>query len=199
MRFLNVDELWLLADTIDRRYRSFVLLAGYSGLRLGEILGLRWGHVDLLRRQVTVIETLSDLAGSISFGPPKTKAAIRTVTVPAFVADELSLVAVAPVESGQLVFLSPDGHPIRPGLFRRRFWNPAVEAAGLSPLRIHDLRHTAVALWISAGANPKHIAVRAGHTSVAVVLDRYGHLFPQQEDALVAALEGAAPKRATNS
>jgi integrase len=199
MRFLNVDELWLLADTIDRRYRSFVLLAGYSGLRLGEILGLRWGHVDLLRRQVTVIETLSDLAGAISFGPPKTKAAIRTVTVPGFVAGELSLVAVAPVESGQLVFRSPDGHPIRPGLFRRRFWNPAVEAAGLSPLRIHDLRHTAVALWISAGANPKHIAVRAGHTSVAVVLDRYGHLFPHQEDALVAALEGAAPKRATNS
>ena len=114
--------------------------------------------------------------------------------MPAFVADELSLVAVAPVESGQLVFRSPDGHPIRPGLFRRRFWNPAVEAAGLSPLRIHDLRHTAVALWISAGANPKHIAVRAGHTSVAVVLDRYGHLFPRREDALVAALEGAAPK-----
>jgi len=56
-------------------------------------------------------------------------------------------------------------------------------------LRIHDLRHTAVALWIAAGANPKHVAVRAGHTSVSVVLDRYGHLYPQQELDLMEALE----------
>jgi hypothetical protein len=47
----------------------------------------------------------------------------------------------------------------------------------LEPLRPHDLRHTAVALWIAAGANPKEVAVRAGHTSVSFTLDRYGHLF----------------------
>jgi hypothetical protein len=47
----------------------------------------------------------------------------------------------------------------------------------LAPLRPHDLRHTAVALWIAAGANPKEVSVRAGHTSVAFTLDRYGHLF----------------------
>jgi integrase len=45
-------------------------------------------------------------------------------------------------------------------------------------LRIHDLRHTAVALWIAAGASPQEVAARAGHTSVSFVLDRYGHLFP---------------------
>lgn len=193
MRFLPADELWHLADTIDPRYRSFVLLGGYSGLRLGEMLGLRWGRVDLARGQVTVIEALSDLAGAISFGPPKTKAALRTVGVPPFVAEALSLLAADPVDKDQLVFRSPEGWPVRPGLLRRRFWNPAVERAGLSPLRMHDLRHTAIALWIAAGANPKQIAVRAGHTSVAVVLDRYGHLFPQQEAALVDALERTMP------
>ena len=194
MRFLAADELWHLAETIDPRYRAFVLLGGYSGLRLGEMLGLRWGRVNLLRREVTVVETLTDLAGAVSFGPPKTKAAIRTVGVPSFVADELSKLPVAPVESDALVFVSPEGQAVRPGLFRRRFWNPAVDRAGLSPFRIHDLRHTAVALWIAAGANPKQIAVRAGHTSVAVVLDRYGHLYPQQEAALLSALEGTLPR-----
>jgi len=87
------------------------------------------------------------------------------------------------------VFTSPEGQPVRPTLFRRRFWSPAVEAAELPPLRIHDLRHTAVALWIAAGANPKQIAARAGHTSVSVVLDRYGHLLPDHDVELMQALE----------
>lgn len=66
----------------------------------------------------------------------------------------------------------------------------AVELAAIdTPLRMHDLRHTATSLWIAAGANPKQIAVRAGHTSVSVVLDRYGHLLPQHDDALLLGLE----------
>jgi integrase len=189
MRFLTPDELSRLADTIDARYRAFVLLAGYSGLRVGELLALRWGNIDMLRRQVTVVETLTDLAGQLSFGPPKTRAALRAVTVPSFVTDELSRLIDSPPSSHRLVFTSPDGHPVRPTLFRRRFWNPAVEEAGLSPLRIHDLRHTAVALWIAAGANPTQIAARAGHTSVSVVLDRYGHLLPQHDGELMRRLE----------
>jgi integrase len=51
-------------------------------------------------------------------------------------------------------------------------------------VRIHDLRHTAVALWIAAGAGPKEVATRAGHTSVSVTLDRYGHLYPEADRAL---------------
>jgi integrase len=68
--------------------------------------------------------------------------------------------------------------------FRHRIWRPAARAAGLDGLRIHDLRHTAVALWIAAGANPKEIAARAGHTSVSFTLDRYGHLYPDADQAL---------------
>jgi integrase len=189
MRFLTPDELWRLADAIDGRYRAFVVLAGYSGLRVGELLALRWEHVDMLRRKVTVVETLTDLAGRISFGPPKTRAALRTVSVPSVVVDELARIPTSPPDKRDLVFTSPEGQPVRPTLFRRRFWSPAVQAAELAPLRIHDLRHTAVALWIAAGANPKQIAARAGHTSVSVVLDRYGHLLPDHDDDLMHALE----------
>jgi integrase len=76
------------------------------------------------------------------------------------------------------VFHAPAGGPLRINGFRYRVWRTAVMAAGLTGLRIHDLRHTAVALWIAAGASPKEVAARAGHTSVSFVLDRYGHLFP---------------------
>jgi integrase len=64
-----------------------------------------------------------------------------------------------------------------------------VVAANLDGPRIHDLRHTAVALWIAAGASPKEVAQRAGHTSVSFVLDRYGHLFPEADTALRARLD----------
>jgi hypothetical protein len=68
--------------------------------------------------------------------------------------------------------------------FHARVWRPATRAASLDSLRIHDLRHTAVALWIAAGANPKEIAARAGHASVSFTLDRYGHLYPEADTAL---------------
>ena len=82
------------------------------------------------------------------------------------------------------VFSAPQGGPLRVTAFRARVWRPATRAAGLDGLRIHDLRHTAVALWMAAGANPKEVAARAGHTSVSFTLDRYGHLYPESDAAL---------------
>jgi integrase len=76
------------------------------------------------------------------------------------------------------VFIAPNGGPLRVTAFRARAWRPATKAAALDGLRIHDLRHTAVALWIAAGASPKEVAALAGHTSVSFTLDRYGHLYP---------------------
>jgi len=77
-------------------------------------------------------------------------------------------------------------------LWRRRFWRPAVIGAGLTPLRPHDLRHTAVALWIAAGANPLEVKTRAGVTQVHFIFDRYGHLFPGSEDRVNDALDALA-------
>jgi hypothetical protein len=74
-------------------------------------------------------------------------------------------------------------------VWRRRFWAPAVRAPGLAHLRPHDLRHTAVALWITAGANPKEAPTRTGRTSVSFTLDRYGHLFLSSEQRFNDALD----------
>ena len=81
---------------------------------------------------------------------------------------------------------------MRRASWRRRFWNPAGKAAGPAPLRPPDLRRTAVALWIAAGASPKEVADRAGHSSVVTVLDRYGHLLPGHEERVNDALDTLA-------
>lgn len=189
MRFLNAAEVHRLADAIDPRYRGFVLLGGYGGLRLGEMLALQVGRVDAARQRVRVTETLVDLNGYQTIGPPKTRAAVRTVTVPTFVIEALNLEGRAPTD---FAFESPEGGAVRGSSWRRRFWRPATLTAQVAPLRIHDLRHTAISLWIAAGANPKQVAVRAGHSSVSVVFDRYGHLYEDQDAPLLAALEAGA-------
>ena len=189
MRFLTSDEVWKVADAIDPRYRGLVLVGGFCGLRLGELLGLRWARVDLDGQRINVNETLVDIEAAIHFGPPKTKASVRSVPVPSFVCDELRSLLTDDCKPSDLVFRSPEGHAARPSQLRARFWEPAVQASGLVPLRIHDLRHTAVSLWIANGAHPKQVAALAGHTSVSVVLDRYGHLYPQHDLDLRMAME----------
>jgi integrase len=107
------------------------------------------------------------------------------VPLPRAAADPLAdHVAAFARKPDDLVFTAPEGGPVQLNVWRRRFWVPALGAAGLGHLRPHDLRHTAVALWIAAGANPKEVAVRAGDTSVSFTLDRYGHLFPGSEEVL---------------
>jgi integrase len=184
MRFLNPAEVARLADVIDSRYRALILVAAYGGLRIGELAGLRRRRVDLLRGTVDVAEIVVEVRGELYMGPPKTRAGRRIVTLPRSVVEELAE-HLGPVgEADAWVFTADKGGVLRPSNFRVKVWLPAIRAAGLAPLRPHDLRHTAVALWIAAGANPKEVSVRAGHTSVAFTLDRYGHLFPGHDDEL---------------
>ncbi|HUP68496.1 MAG TPA: tyrosine-type recombinase/integrase [Acidimicrobiales bacterium] len=195
MRFLDPDEIAVLASAIDPRYRALVLLGCYSGLRIGELSGLKRSRVHPLKRSVEVAEILTDVGGHLHWGQPKTRAGRRSVSVPAEIMDELT--AHMERYSGQeLVFTGPDGAPLRVTNWRRRHWNPAVAAAGLSPLRPHDMRHTAVALWIAAGVPPLQVTRRAGHTTTSFTQDRYGHLFPSAEDEAADALSRfvVAPK-----
>jgi integrase len=194
MRFLGPSEVARLADAIDPRYRALVLLGAYGGLRIGELAGLTRRRVHLLRGTVEVVEIAVEVGGHIHSGPPKTRASRRTVGLPRVVVGELErhLAAYVEAEPTAAVFTAPQGGPLRLSTFRSRIWRPATAAAALEGLRIHDLRHTAVALWIAAGASPKEVAARAGHTSVKTVLDVYGGLYPEADAALRDRLDAMA-------
>ena len=131
-------------------------------------------------------ETLVEAVGKLSFGPPKTKRSRRTVPLPRWVVGELDRHLDLYVEprADALVFTGPKRRPLRRAGFGRCWWKPAVRAAGLENLKFHELRHTFVAFWIRAGANAKEVSVRAGHSSVAFTLDRYGHLYEDAEDEI---------------
>lgn len=178
-RFLSHQEVEDLAEAIDPRFRAFVLTGAYTGLRPGELAALRAQRIDLLRRQVRVEE------------PLKTPAARRTISFPPFLADELARhIAAHPGQEGH-VFPAPEGGPLRPNLFRRRFWYPAVRASVGEPMRPHDLRHTHVALLIDAGEDPYVISKRLGHASIRTTYDVYGHLFEGRDQEAADALEMA--------
>ncbi|MBW3575217.1 MAG: site-specific integrase [Actinobacteria bacterium] len=160
------------------------------GLRRAELAGLRTARVNLPRGQLDIAEIMVEVQGRTTFGPPKTRAGRRVVGLPRSVATELGThMAHRPDGESDLVFQGPAGGVLRASPFRQRFWLPAIRSAGLEPLRLHDLRHTAVSFWIAGGASVKEIAVRAGHASVATVLDRYGHLLPDSDTELRERLE----------
>jgi hypothetical protein len=92
-----------------------------------------------------VAETVVEVEGRLLFGPPKTRAGRRRIGLPRRVVEELALQLWAPGRPTDPVFRSPAGGPLRVTAFRNRIWRPATVAAGLSGLRIHYLRHTAVA------------------------------------------------------
>lgn len=91
-----------------------------------------------------------------------------------------------------LVFPAPEGGYLRLENFHKRAWNPAIAAAGVAPLRLHDLRHTCASLAIAAGADVKVLQRMMGHASAALTLDRYGHLMPGQARSVADRLDEMA-------
>lgn len=189
-RFLQADQVAALAESVGEFYSPLVMTAAYGGLRWGELGGLRPARIDPLRRTVRVEEQLLEVDGDLSFGPPKTRASQRTVTLPRFLANELGeRCALTVVRRSDLLFPTRKGESLRRSNFRRRVWVPATESLGFEGLRFHDLRHTAVALAIAQGAHPKAIQARMGHTSIKTTLDRYGHLFPELDERIADGLD----------
>jgi len=190
MRFLDADEVAKLADVIDDRFRALVLTA--AECRFGELTGLRLHRLDLLRRNLTVAETLTDVKGHVRLAAPKTAAARRQIALPRFLCDELARhLAEWPTERDGFVFEAPEGGPLRRTNFRRRSWLPAVRASVGEPLRFHDMRHSHAAMLIAEGEHPKVIQARLGHSSIQVTLDTYGHLFEGLDEAAADRLDAA--------
>jgi integrase len=200
MRFATVAEVAAVADAVPPCFRALVLVAAYTRLRWGELAGLRVRRVDLLHRRVTVAEQLLEVRGQLAFGPPKTGAGMRTVTLPTVAAEALAEHLGVYAEAGPdgLVFPSERGGPLRRSNFTRRVWIPATRAAGVKGLRFHDLRHTAATLAVAAGASTRELMVRMGHSSSAAAL-RYQHVMSGRDAAIAAALDELVQAASTGS
>jgi len=181
MRFLVPDEVVRLSKAITPHFELLVLFAAETGLRVGEIAGLQGGDYQPGTLTINVKRQLLKDTTPPTFGDPKTWAGIRSLTLSPPLAtriQDLGAVGDSPV------FTRPDGGLLNVSNFRSRHFYPAVKAAGLGHVRIHDLRHTAVSAWIQAGASIKHVTERAGIASVTVAFDRYGHLYPNEDRQL---------------
>ena len=191
-RFITAEDIDRLAATIDTPFRMLVLLGGYCGTRWGEAAGLTLEKIDLLHRRITIDQTLVEVKGQLFTSEPKTASSIRQIALPQFMVEEIEdhLRAFPSGHNGQLV-TSADGLWLRRSNFRRRIWLPAVDRAGLAPLRYHDLRHSHVALLIAQGEHPKLIADRLGHASPNVTNAIYSHLFPGLDEMAAGRLDEA--------
>lgn len=157
MRFLEPEQIVTVAEAAGLHYAPMVLTAAFIGLRFGELAGPRTDRVNQLSRTIRVQEQLIEVSGRLSFGPPKTRSGIRTVTIPAALADVLAEhFGTAPVLASGLAHPGKKGAPLRRGCFRP-VWRRPCTCAGFdnSPLHglvFHELRHTAVALAVREGA-----------------------------------------------
>jgi len=199
--FLDADQVQALVDAAQDRDKALIYTAAWTGMRWGELVGLKRDRLDLDNRTVEVREALVDIGGTLSLSPPKTPASRRTVRL---TDDNVAVlkhhVATFPPGRETLVFTTDRGRPIRDDNWRKRIWKPLVESVPTVPdgTRFHDLRHTHVALCISTGMNPKFIQNRLGHSSIRVTMDSYGHLLEgllDQDMASLNALGSASSSR----
>jgi integrase len=206
MRSLTPAEVArLLAATADDPHGPLFAVAVGSGLRLGELLGLRWTDVDLDGRTLVVRRSLSRAhAGGYELAEPKTARSRRTVMLPAVAVDGLrrqkarqavaQLAAGSAWQGGGLVFADPVGRPLAPSEVSRAF-HVVAERLGLS-VRLHDLRHTAASLMLAGGVPLKVVSEALGHSSIAITADVYSHVTPELRREAADAMDRALGAKA---
>ncbi len=187
----TVVEVLHAADSMPEHLRLIVLLAGFCGLRVGELLGLERRHVNLLRGSLTVEQQEHQLKhGELIVGPPKSDAGRRTIALPPFLvpAIEQHLDQFSPRQPDGRVFRGERGGPLRRHVLQKA-WARARAEAGLSEeFRFHDLRHTANTLAASSGASTRELMHRMGHASSQAAI-RYQHATAARDAFIAGALD----------
>jgi integrase len=188
----TIEQVYELADAIEPRCRALVLMATFTGLRLGELLGLRRRNLDLLHASVRVVEQIQELNdGTLHVAPPKTDAGIRTVAIPKVLIPELE------AHLGTFSGPGPDGlvfpgtkHQPMPRVSLYKAWHRARADVGLPEFHFHDLRHTGNTLAAATGASTKELMARMGHASPRAALI-YQHAARERDVAIAGALSDA--------
>jgi integrase len=178
-----------LSSVKDDRLSALWRLMAMTGMRRGEALGLRWDDLDLEAATITIRRALVPLGGKVEVSEPKTvrgrrRIALDPVTLQALKdhagrqADERSA-SEKWAETGY-IFTTEDGEPLDPHRLSKTFEHH-LRAAALPRIPLHGLRHTYATLALSSGVNPRIVSGRLGHSTVALTLDIYSHVLPQQD------------------
>jgi integrase len=191
MHPLSAEEARRLLDAArDDRFEAFYVLAVHTGMRRGELLGLKWDDVDLENATVRVRRTLTriDNGCRLALGPPKNKKSRRTVRLTERAVEALrshlerqlaEIEALGDLYKDQgLVFTTEAGTLINPSNLRQRSLAPLLKRAGLPQITFHDLRHTCASLLFQKNVHPKFVQELLGHASVSITLEIYSHMLP---------------------
>ncbi len=187
LRFLTLEQIAELCRLAGTMYGMLFAVQALCGLRAGEALALQWRDIDLtagrlaVRRQVVWLRAKDVPEGEPSwrFAEPKSDAGKRVVEIPAPLVRGLQQYhewrgeAVGPEA---LLFSTEQGTPLQQRNVRRRHFQPALKALGLSGIRPHDFRRTFVAMHVAAGTHPKLVQSRMGHSTIGLTMDVYGRL-----------------------
>jgi integrase len=191
-QLLSIEQVHAWGAAMPEVARVMPLLAATTGLRQGELLGLRWPNVDFLRRQIRVVEQMVTPlgAGRPEWGPPKTAAGVRTVPLTKEAADALNAHRlVQPTVDGEPIFRSRRGYRWRRATFGD-VWRPAAQAAGLPAwVHWHALRDVYASSLIYSRQDVRVVMTLLGHTSSEETLRVYARLWPEATDGARRALE----------
>ncbi len=187
LRFWKPAELRTFLDLVrEHRLVAAWHVSAMTGMRRGEVLGLRWGDVDLDTARIHVRQALVSVAYQLVMSTPKNHRA-RVIDLDAGTVDQLrqhqkrqALERVkwgADYDDRDLVFCKENGEPLHPQTYSQAF-ERLVTRSSLPRIRLHDLRHTHATIALSAGIAPKVISERLGHESPAFTLKQYAHVIP---------------------
>jgi integrase len=189
----SFDEVEKFIAAVRLDFRNYYTVRFFTGLRTGEIDGLKWRYVDFDRREILVRETI--VKGFVETA--KTAESVRSVAMSSRVWCALEEQFKITGEKSEYVFCDRDGGPLDYSNVTQRVWLPTLEHLGLRRRRAYQTRHTTATLWLAAGENPEWIARQMGHTTTKMLFTVYSRFVPnltrQDGSAFERLIEGKAP------
>lgn len=183
MKFMTYDDFCRFIDTFtDPVYRAFFMTLYFQGLRKGEANALAWKDVDFEKKTVSINRTVAKTKGGYVENPPKTRSSVRTIPLDTKVSEELRELRkhweqYDGFNEEWKVFGGPK--PLHDTLIEKRK-NQACELSGTEKIRIHDFRHSCASYYIQLGAPILLVSKLLGHADIAMTLNTYSHLYPNE-------------------
>lgn len=170
----TLDEVNLIITSVRPDYKNYYTVRFLSGMRTGEIDGLKWKYIDFEKRQILVRETI--VAGKEEY--TKTDGSQREIHMSQPVYNALKEQESATKQLSKSVFCRSTGNPVDHTNVTKRIWYPLLRNLDLEKRRPYQTRHTAATLWLAAGENPEWIARQMGHSSTEMLFRVYSRFVP---------------------